>query len=936
MYLFLYLILLYIVKITSSQNKKNTQATKYIPNTIIIKINKKYKDLCSNKKINNYEFENILESIKAKSIVKKFPQIQEPKKKYNKNGNKLVDLSLIYEIKYKSNIPINKIINQLQSSDIIDYAQPHFLPKILYNPNDPLNTNQYYLNTIHAFEAWDICKGDSTVVIGITDTGVDIDHEDLTDDIFYNKNDSINGVDDDNDGFTDNFRGWDLGENDNNPQVDNEKHGIYVSGIAAATTDNSIGISGVGFNTKFLPVKISNQNDELTMAYEGIIYAAEHGCSIINCSWGSTVKDQFGQDIVNYATFNKNALIIAAAGNSNNEDLFYPASYKNVISVAGTDENDIKWTGSTSGSNYGIYVDICAPAMYIYTTDNNNNYIQTYWGTSFASPIVAGCAGIVKSFYPDYSALQIGELLKATADKIDSIPENSQYQNKLGSGRVNLFKALTDSIPHSINFSDVNFYDNNDNKFVADDTVLITGIYTNYLSQVSNTTVTLTSSSDNIEIINNTNFIDTLNTMDTVSNNNNPFAVKILPDVNYDENIILRLNYDYGTRQAIQYIDFYVNPSFINIDTNNISTTVTSTGRIGFINTNDRNGLGFIYKNSDNLIYEGGLLIGNSSQNVSNCIRGSNDFETISLPKKIENSSVADCHVQTIFNDNKAEDTKLGIKILQNTYAWNNEEDADYVIFEYLIINENTFTISNLYAGLFADWDISFYNKNKINFDNNLNLAYTYSTQSPVFYTGIQLLSSSPVNHYAIDNIEGGNEGIDITNGFSTEEKWFTMTNTRNSAGNNSDISDVADVLSTGPFTINSGDTIRIAFSLLANENLYNLKNSAINAQKKYFNIYNQNNIVDINKNLFDVKIFPNPINNNAEIVFNSSSNTSIELNIINTMGNIILSKKLANVQIGRNIIKINTSKISNGIYFVQLKTSNKFITKKILIIHSN
>ena len=919
-----------------SQNNNLTQKTKdYIPNTIIFKIKKQYKGIFSNKKIKNYEFENILKSINTESIIKKFPYIKEPKQEYNKNGNKLVDLSLIYELKYKSNIPINKIIRKLQSCKIIEYAQPHYLPKTLYTPNDSLIANQYYLSTIHAFEAWDICKGDSTIVIGITDTGVDIDHEDLINSIFYNKNDSINGIDDDNDGFTDNFRGWDLGENDNNPQVDNDNHGIYVSGIAAATTDNGKGISGVGFRTKFLPVKISNKNGELTMAYEGIVYAAEHGCSIINCSWGGTEKDSYGQDIINYATFNRNALVIAAAGNDNSEKLFYPASYKNVISVAGTDENDIKWTGTTSGSNYGIYVDICAPAMYIYTTDNDNKYIKTYWGTSFASPIVAGCAAIVKSFHPDYTALQIGQLLKATADKIDNKIQNLPYEHKLGSGRVNLFKAINSPIPPSINISDVKFNDNNGNKFIAGDTVLITGIYTSYLSQVSNTTITLTSSSDNIEIINNTNFIDTLNTLDTVSNNNNPFTIKILPDVKYDENIVLRLNYDYGTRKAIQYIDFDINPSYLNIDTNKISTTITSNGTIGFTNTNNRNGLGFIYDNSNNLLYEGGLLIGNSSQNVSNCIRGSDDFETISLPKKITNNSIADCYIQTIFNDNKATDS-LGIKILQNTYAWDNEEDADYVILEYLIINKNSFTINNLYAGLFADWDISYYNRNKISFDNNLNLAYTYSTEAPVYYTGIQLLSGTPVNHYAIDNIKGGDGGIDITNGFSTEEKWFAMTNARNSAGNNSDTSDVADMLSTGPFTINSEDTIKIAFALIANKNLYNLQNSASNAQRKYINIYKQNNINEINKNISEINIFPNPINNYTEISFYQKDNSSMELNIINSLGNIIFSKKLRNTKIGKNVININTSNFSNGIYFVQFKTTDKIISKKILIIHSN
>ncbi|GAI36367.1 unnamed protein product, partial [marine sediment metagenome] len=130
---------------------------------------------------------------------------------------------------------------------------PHYLPELLYTPDDPLNIYQYYLDTIKAYDAWEICKGDSNIVIGITDTGVDIDHEDLQGNIYYNYNDPINGIDDDNDGFIDNFRGWDLGENDNNPQWEINDHGVVVTGIAGARTDNGIGISGVGFKSRFLP-----------------------------------------------------------------------------------------------------------------------------------------------------------------------------------------------------------------------------------------------------------------------------------------------------------------------------------------------------------------------------------------------------------------------------------------------------------------------------------------------------------------------------------------------------------------------------------------------------------------------------------------------------------------------------------------------------------
>ena len=114
------------------------------------------------------------------------------------------------------------------------------------------------------------------------------------------------------------------------------------------------GIAGVGFNTKFLPIKISNSVGILTKAYQGIVYAADHGCFVINCSWGGYVASQFNQSIIDYATINKGCLVVAAVGNDNGNNPFYPAGYQGVLSVAASDPSDIK----TIVSNYGYYVDV--------------------------------------------------------------------------------------------------------------------------------------------------------------------------------------------------------------------------------------------------------------------------------------------------------------------------------------------------------------------------------------------------------------------------------------------------------------------------------------------------------------------------------------------------------------------------------------------------
>ncbi len=202
---------------------------------------------------------------------------------------------------------------------------------------------QDYLKPVRAYEAWDIEKSDTAIVIGIVDTGVKFDHEDL-DNVAYNYADPVNGIDDDNDGYIDNFRGWDVANDDNDPTADSDGHGTQVTGVSSAKTDNGAGMASSGFNSRFLPVKISETPTRyLINEYEGIIYAADHGCKIINLSWGVIEGySAFAQDVINYAVLEKDAVVVAAGGNKDGEYNYYPASYDHVPSVGPVNVNPEK------------------------------------------------------------------------------------------------------------------------------------------------------------------------------------------------------------------------------------------------------------------------------------------------------------------------------------------------------------------------------------------------------------------------------------------------------------------------------------------------------------------------------------------------------------------------------------------------------------------
>ncbi|MBI4649608.1 MAG: S8 family serine peptidase, partial [Bacteroidia bacterium] len=743
---------------------------KYLEKTVIIKIKNANKSICINDGIIEQSLNKIFNDIEVSAIKKKFPHSKIPEKKFNEYGMPLIDLSLIYEIKYNGDYAVEKVIRYLSCSPVIEYAEPHYLHKPLYVPDDANNASTYHLSNIHAYEAWDISKGSSDIVIGITDTGTELDNDDLSGNIAYNNNDPFpfNGLDDDNDGFIDNYRGWDLGSNDNTPQIDeynpllasNIPHGVWVSGFSSATPDNGICIAGTGYFCKYLPVKISTKDPYsnytlLTMAYEGIVYAADHGCSIINCSWGGNSYSMYEQDIINYATFNCNALVVAAAGNDPNTNLFYPASYNNVLSVTGTDANDIK-----CNTNYNYFVDITAPgcsAGNFYSTYQENSCAQMFFGSSFASPIVAGCAGIVKSVFPSYSPLQIAEQLIVTADIIDTIQENLPYAGMLGGGRVNLYKAITEDWHPSVKFINYYFDDNNDSILQSGDIIELKGTYINYLFEAESLNVNLTSQQTSyVQIMNWDNHPGTLATLQTYSNQADPLTFKIKPATPFNQTIILKLNFTGYYYQSVQYVQFEVNVPIIDVDTNKISTSVTTDGTFGYIGINLDKGLGFKYKGCTSLLYEGGLMFGNSIWTIANCFRNNNDFHPVSMPVHNQSSQISDFDVTGLFTE-----YLLNLKVIQNTYAWDAPPDEDYVIFEYLFINPSGDTIRNFYAALCSDWDVLNPFENKINYDAPNKMSYIYNSVNGI-HVGVKLLTAGNVRHFAIDNIPGGGGGNGI------------------------------------------------------------------------------------------------------------------------------------------------------------------------------
>lgn len=916
-------------------------AADHIPRTVILKVKPAYRNLCGINQINDIRINSFFDQIGVEKLEKKFPSHRPPEQLKNINGELYADLSTIYELTYKMDFQLSKVLKYLNNLPEIAYAEPHYIPKPLFTPNDV--TLSYHLGLIQAYAAWDSTFGDTNIVIGITDSGTDTDHVDLQGNIKYNYADPIDGVDNDFDGFIDNYRGWDLGENDNDPSTTSSHHGIYVAGLAAAVTNNGEGVAGIGFNCKFLPIKVNNSAGDFTAAYEGIVYAADHGCQIINCSWGGIYKaSQFEQDVITYASINKNALVIAAAGNDGNEDVFNPASLKYVLSIGGTDASDLKTEGQF-GSTYGINLDLCAPGVGTSSTNINGNYI-TFGnpGTSWAAPVVSGCAAIVKSVFPNYSSIQIGEQLKVTSDIIDTIAGNSAYMGKLGAGRVNLFRAITETDKPSIVITRNIITDGNDDKFEIGETINVSATFKNYLDTTNNLFVTITSNNTNINILNNTVYLGVINTLDTTDNHSTPFTFTIEATANYNEVIDLTFNYSDGTYNAVEYIDIVVNSDMVDIEINDISSTITSESRFGYNGLNPQHGLGFRYK-GEQLLYEAGFMVGALkkdtiyvSDNVLDSLSPDSDFTSTSIAVALTSPIISDFDVAVAMNDNNADSNMMKIGLEQNVYAWDNVANNNFIITEYEIINNDTITMNNVYTGIFADWDVRDYSANRASEESFNEVGYVTCTETGSPFVGVKLLSGGPFIHYAIDNYAGA-PGVNIfSSSYTTSKKYTTLSTQRSNAGLVGNGNDVCDVVSTGPFTILPADTLLVAFALIAGDDFMDLLLAAQAAQTQYDSIYYVEDTTSsyIDKQAYDkLKVYPNPANNSVSLIIGPEYGKNIMIKLYNNMGVQVYSGHL-NKGPKRINKKLDTSTLSSGLYHYIVSSNKNNNQGKLLIIH--
>ncbi len=354
-------------------------------------------------------------------------------------------------------LSVEEAITRYRGDHRVQYIEPNYVLHALETPDDPMfdqlwgmkNTGQTGGTPgadIHATQAWDIFTGSSSVLVAIIDTGMDYNHPDLAANVFVNPGEiPDNGVDDDGNGFIDDVRGWDFANNDHDP-MDDHGHGTHVSGTVGAIGDNGVGVVGVNWSVKLLPVKFldAGGSGSDAGAISSIDYATLMNVRVMSNSWGGGGYSQAMYDAIQAAGA-AGIVFVAAAGNaSSNNDVTpaYPASYDlpNIIAVAASDPND----NLAYFSNFGVNsVDLAAPGTDILSTFPGAGYGYLS-GTSMATPHVSGAVALIMGRFPAINGSSARDLLLARVDPVPSLAG----QVATG-GRLNAFLPIAepDTLP---------------------------------------------------------------------------------------------------------------------------------------------------------------------------------------------------------------------------------------------------------------------------------------------------------------------------------------------------------------------------------------------------------------------------------------------------------------------------------------------------------
>ena len=821
----------------------------------------------------------------------------------------------VYRVQYTSPRLPEDVARSLSGVRGVVYAEPLYRKYVTgalhgpregfpETPNDTMYGSQTHLERMRLPEAWDVVKGESgSVVIAIVDGGPVWRHEDLQANVWHNPNEIAgNGIDDDNNGFVDDVHGWNFADNKPDPTgvsgSDLEWHGTAVAGSAAAVTDNSKGIAGSSWNAKFMGVNIGCPGrDFLCFPLHGTLYAALNGADVVTASYGGFVSSAT-EHLVYKAALAEGALVVAAAGNEfQNVDArpIYPGSYTETLSVGG-----LKKADDTNIYNFGVTVNVFAPSVDIELTSPDGYTRST--GTSFATPLTAGVAALVKTVNPSWGPDRIREQIRLSAANIDAA--NPGYPpGLLGRGKVDAHAAVTqDPLPaiRVLEWSIVN----QDGLLDLDDgdRATMTVTYQNHHGDGAGIVAKMTGGGDHVD-------------WDVQQVSLGDMAYGATATANYT--FIVQSTASFWTLQFFPEItagDLVDMSDVINVKINqrgmathntaSMQVTVTDEGNIGHTSvraSRHSQGSGIMLTTAAGVLtdalFEGGLLVATSATQVSDCVRGTvsdqafqhQDFvraqgstlEITSPGMRTEQEG------RVVLTDADA-DSPIGVEVLQESFTDDGVANEDFIILRYTVTNTSSGRIGDLHVGLYLDWDIAPFGRDATAFDTERGVGYFLDEEAePSLVAGTVLLSETPELHYrAIDIMRVVYPGTQ-DGGFTELDKWESISGgVQNGGVLSGGQMDASQVTAAGPFAIEPNESVVVAFALVGGTSKSDFLQNVDYAKTRWTGLETDVRSASIQADEWELHPpYPNPATFPATLRYSSGASGIVEIAVFDMLG---------------------------------------------------
>ena len=562
------------------------------------------------------------------------------------------------------------------------------------------------------------------------------------------------------------------------------------------------------------------------------------------------------------------------------------------------------------------------------TFGNTDTDYVAVGGSSFAAPLVAGAAGLVRAQFPQLNAEQVAARLRRTTDNIDALPGNVAYAGRLGSGRLNAFRAVTE-VQHSARIV-ARTYNPAASAYGPGDTLRLAVRVRNLLEPVENLTVTLTSESPYLTVRQGSFGAGPLGTLAERANAETPFRLAVAANAPLNARVVLRFHFqDVATGyEEDQYETLLLNPDYVVLDANNLTLTLTSRGNIGYDGLSSGVGRGVSYRQGPPLLAEGGLLLATSATRASDNVRAEKgtshaDFATLARVTLLPAPPRADAEAVGLLRDalpSEAQPRAVGVRIRQHAYAWAAEPHRDYVVLEYQLTNLTPDTLRPLHLGLFMDWDLpGDAGRNVAAWDASRRLGYIYDPADSALYAGVRHLAGGQATAYALDNRAPAGAEVRLSDGFSAAEKWLTLSSGTTHAASAPTGTDVSQVVGAAVPALAPADSVVVAFAVLASPSLKQLQAAADAAGTRYQQVLGARGYAP----LAGVRLYPNPTSGRVRLELPAGPATVWLLSA--------LGQELAVYQISRPSVILDLSPYPAGLYLVRVQQAGGTVTHRLI-----